>query len=434
VLIPRSALAVLAGRLGSSPQGLQEASLELEVDPLDLVRGGAAGFGSAFFYSSPGGDSFGGLGVAWTASETGPGRFAELDRRLGEAPWGIEALVGFSFSPDGPASSRWDGFPAATAVVPRIGVWRRGGASRLRVAVPPGVIPSAVLGAAAVLHPPEPPGGLPGGRVLEAIPPAGEWVSRVGEAVNEIRAGIIDKVVLARSVRVDLGGPVDPFDLVALMVDRFPGCHVYGWQAGSSVLVGASPELLVRRRGACFETRPLAGSAPRSADPGEDARLGEALLASVKDRAEHAFVVNEIVARLGTLVTGMKRPLGPGLERLAGVQHLATALTGSTGSRLLELAGAIHPTPAVAGVPRDQALAHIHGAEGIDRGWYSGGVGLASPGGDGELAVVLRCALVQGETAILFVGNGIVADSEPEAELEETEVKLAPFLQLLGVS
>jgi isochorismate synthase len=434
VLIPRSALSVLAGRLGSSPQGLQESSLEVAVDPLDLVRGGSAGFGSAFFYSSPGGDAFGGLGVAWSASETGPGRFASLDRRLKEIPIGLEALVGFSFSPDGPASAQWDGFPAATAVIPRIGVSRRSGVSRLRVAVPPGVIPSAVLGAAAVLHPPEPAGGVPGGRVLQAIPPAGDWLRAVGETVSRIRAGFLDKVVLARSVRVDLGGPVEPFDLVALMVDRFPDCHVYGWQIGPLVLIGASPELLVGRRGDTFESRPLAGSAPRAADATEDAQLGAALLSSVKDRAEHAFVVDEIVARLGTLVTDLKRPSGPRLERLAGVQHLATALTGSTRSRLLELAGAIHPTPAVGGVPRDQALAHIRGVETIDRGWYSGGVGWASPSGDGELALALRCAVVQDESAVLFVGSGIVADSDPAAELAETEVKLAPLLKLLGVS
>jgi isochorismate synthase len=401
---------------------------------LDLVRGGAAGFGSAFFYSSPSGDALGGLGVAWAAVETGAERFAGLDRHLLELAGGLEAMVGFSFSADGPQSEQWDGFPAATAVVPRISVSRRNGESRLRVVVPPGVMPSAVLGAAAVLHPPEPVASLPGGRVLEAVPPAGAWVNRVREAVDEIRAGLLDKVVLARSVRVDLGGPVEPFDLVALMVDRFPGCHVYGWQVGSSVLIGASPELLVRRRCGFFETRPLAGSAPRSLDPGEDARLGEALLASFKDQAEHAFVVDEIVTRLGTMVSGMKRPPGPGLERLAGVQHLATTLTGSTGSRLLEIAAAIHPTPAVCGVPMDRALAHIGSAEAIDRGWYSGGVGWASAEGDGELALALRCALVQGEAATLFVGNGIVADSDPAAELDETEVKLAPLLKLLAVS
>jgi isochorismate synthase len=433
VLIPRPALAELGAALRALPDGLRVAAVEVEIDPLDLVRAGGGAFASATFYSSPGGRAVGGLGAAWAATSSGPERFAVLDRGLRRAvPAGVEALIGFAFAPGGPESPDWEGFPAASVVVPQIAVSRDGGRSRLRVAVPAGANPAQTLAAAATLRLPGVPGAPAAAGVARAVPPVGEWIDRVAEAVAVIRGGGPSKVVLARALRVGLERPADPFDLVALLRDRCPGCHAYGWQAGAAAFIGASPELLISKAGERFEARPLAGSAPRGDDAEADRRLGDRLLASSKDRAEHAFVVDEVVAALAPFADTMDRPPGPCLEQVTGVQHLATPVGGTTGSRLLALVEALHPTAAVGGVPRAEALEYIAEVEGLDRGWYAGGVGWAEPGGDGEVAVALRCVLLRGEEALLYAGAGIVAGSDPGAELAETDLKMGPTLGLFG--
>ena len=142
-------------------------------------------------------------------------------------------------------------------------------------------------------------------------------------------------------------------------------------------------------------------------------------------------MVEDAVQRLQDVATGVTHPVGPVLQRFATVQHLATPITGTTSRRVIELVGALHPTAAVGGAPRGAALSFIDKHEGIDRGWYSGGIGWVEPGGDGEFAVALRCALVQGDHAVLYAGNGIVAGSDPDAELAETRLKLRPMLELL---
>ena len=261
-----------------------------------------------------------------------------------------------------------------------------------------------------------------------------EWERKVAAVAAAAGRGGPAKVVLARSLQVALERPPEPFDLVALLRERFPAAYAYGWQAGPAALVGASPELLVSRRGERFACRPLAGSAARGSDPEADRRLGEALLASAKDRAEHAFVVEAIIAALRPLAASLEVPAGPVLDRLPGVQHLATPLAGTTGARLLALVAALHPTPAVGGVPRDPALAAIAGAEGFDRGWYAGGVGWADAGGDGEVALALRGALLRHDQATLYAGAGIVAGSDPAAEAAETGLKLGAMLGLWGVA
>ena len=433
MLIPRPVLAELAAARRSPGEALQVAEVETDLDPLELVRAGAGAFGAAVYYSSPAGRAVGGLGVAWSAEASGPGRFLALDRALSSLPDGVEAALGFSFAPGGPRSPEWAGFPAAQAVVPSIAVWRRGGRSRLCLAWPDGAGPAAALEAAARLPRPGPPELPPPVGSTRPVPPVREWAARVTETVAAIRSGGPAKVVLARARRVALERAARPFDMAALLQERCPGCHTYAWQAGPAALVGASPELLVARLGKRFEARPLAGSARRGADPAEDRRLGDALLADPKERAEHAFVVEEVCAQLASLADDLERPPVPRLERLPAVQHLATPITGTTGARLLALVDAVHPTAAVGGIPRPEALARIERVESIDRGWYAGGVGWADGGGDGEVAVALRCALVQGPVVTVYAGAGIVAGSDPAAEVAETELKMAPLLNLLSV-
>ncbi|MDR9451930.1 MAG: chorismate-binding protein, partial [Acidimicrobiia bacterium] len=157
-------------------------------------------------------------------------------------------------------------------------------------------------------------------------------------------------------------------------------------------------------------------------------------MGSVKDRHEHAVVVDDIVARLDPITENLTAPPAPTLLKMSNVQHLASEVIGvlKPSRSVIEVAGALHPTPAVAGVPRDEALAFIGKAETIDRGWYSGGIGWVDGAGNGQIAVALRCALVRGDTARLYAGAGVVSGSHPETELEETRLKFRPLLNLLA--
>lgn len=432
-MIPRPELVEisLALRAGDA-DGLRVASIPVDVDPLEVVRAGSAAFGEAAFFGSPDGRAVGGLGAARRIVAAGADRFVRLDREPSGLPPGAVALVGFSFAPDGSTSAEWSGFPPAEVVVPQIAVIREGGRSRLVIAVPPGSDPAGVLASVATLRPaPDPRVGVEGPLLIDPIPSPEVWGEQVEEAVASIRAGGLDKVVLARALRVRPGGRVGGFDVVAMLRDRYPRARVFGWQAGDAVFVGASPEMLVRRRGARFEALPLAGSAPRGRTPAEDRAFGDELLASAKDRAEHALVVEEVARRLIPMADAIDVAPEPHLERFATVQHLATPVTGTGSARLLQLVDALHPTPAVGGSPTPEALAFIAKVEAIDRGWYAGGIGWIDGAGDGETAVALRCGLVRGDALLMFAGNGIVADSDPGAEVTETRLKFRPLLDLI---
>jgi menaquinone-specific isochorismate synthase len=262
------------------------------------------------------------------------------------------------------------------------------------------------------------------GRVRYAGTTATEigWIDAVDRAVRRIRAGEAQKVVLARDRMVYSDTPFDPAALLTRLRATFPTCatfHVAG-------LIGASPELLIRRNGAHVESLVLAGTTSRGRDAAHDAELGEALLHSSKDLAEHQPAVSSVRDALAPLVERVDVDAQPHLLRLANVQHLATGVSGTlrAPTHVLELAGRLHPTAAVGGMPRDIALAMIAELETIDRGRYAAPVGWIDAAGDGELAIALRCAQLMGARARLFAGAGIVADSLPESELEETRLKL----------
>jgi isochorismate synthase len=362
----------------------------------------------------------------------GTGRFERLDAAVADLPAGAHILTGFAFDPDGPFGVEWEGFGSAMAVLPEVSVARVEGRSMLTIAVRPGSDGRLLLSMLGALR--QPPGVDSEREVdhtVESRPAPDDWRELVGEAVGSISAGVFDKVVLARTVLVHTPQTLDSFDLVAQLRNRYPECRVFGWQQGEATFIGASPELLVSRAGGRFHLNPLAGSAPRGSDADDDRRFGDALLASDKDRLEHSIVVDDAITRLEPLATGLDRPGGPILQRFATVQHLATPIAGTTEARVLALVDVLHPTAAVGGAPRPEALAFIAKQEGIDRGWYSGGIGWIEPGGDGEVAVALRCAVVRGDHATVYAGNGIVEGSEPEEELAETRLKLRPMLDLL---
>jgi salicylate biosynthesis isochorismate synthase/menaquinone-specific isochorismate synthase len=213
----------------------------------------------------------------------------------------------------------------------------------------------------------------------------------------------------------------------------FPSC--YCWCVGTPELafVGASPELLVRRDGARAQTVALAGTTRRSADPAVDDHLGEQLLRSAKDRSEQAIVARRIERTLEPVSLWVAAAEEPGLAKVQNVQHLATPIRAQLARPLgtVELAGLLHPTPAVGGEPGAAAEPMIPALEGLDRGWYAGAVGWTDLAEDGEFCVALRCALLRGRTAHLYAGCGIVADSVPADELAESEVKLEALIPLL---
>lgn len=287
------------------------------------------------------------------------------------------------------------------------------------------LVPEVVTDDPAAPRPPaEPLGDEDRIRFAGASMPDVPWLEAVATAVDEIRSGALDKVVLARDHAVWSRAPFDPRRLLRRLADRFPSCHTFLVDG----FIGATPELLVRRRGRAAESIVLAGTAA----PGGEA--GQALLESKKDRNEHDLAVGSVREVLDERCVDLRVDPEPWLLKLDNVQHLATRFTGTLREPLtaLELAAALHPTAAVGGVPRDTALDTIRRLEGLDRGRYGGPVGWVDGRGDGEFGVALRCAELSGARARLFAGAGIVSDSLPEAELEETRLKLDAMLRALG--
>jgi menaquinone-specific isochorismate synthase len=251
-----------------------------------------------------------------------------------------------------------------------------------------------------------------------------EWEATVARAIDAIGRGDLDKVVLAREVIVEGDQPFDVRDVIARLVHQQPGCFVYA----SDGLVGASPELLVRRTGTVVESRPVAGTAVAE---GEESL--RALAESVKDTREHRFVVDAIVDVLGPVCAELDAG-APEVAVFGPIAHLATPVRGTLAGEApdaLALARMLSPTPAVGGTPRTAALDAIRELEGFDRGRYAGPVGWVDARGDGEWAIALRGAELDGTRARLVAGAGIVAGSDPAAEWAETQAKLEPMLRAL---
>ncbi|MER7134847.1 isochorismate synthase, partial [Streptosporangium saharense] len=250
---------------------------------------------------------------------------------------------------------------------------------------------------------------------------APEWEHAVAGAVERIRAGRLEKAVLARDLTATADRAIDVRVLLARLSGRYPDCYTFSCDG----LVGATPELLVRRTGETVESLVLAGTTPRGSDEADDSRRGAALLASGKDRHEHACAVESVRAALTPLCSELEVPGEPELLALPNVQHLASPVTGrlAAGASVLDVVAAMHPTAAVGGTPTPVALDVIRELEGMDRGGYAGPVGWIDARGDGEWGIALRCARIDGSRARLFAGCGIMGDSVPAAELAEAQAK-----------
>ncbi len=396
------------------------------------------------------------LGCARAIEASGPDRFAVAARTWralaadaiadppsGPAGAGLVAAGGFAFAPEGGGSPPWRDFAPASLIVPEVSFVRRGGEVQLTVAAqatPDDTVDGLLervdarltrlrVAPLPLLDP------APHGRyeVRSAMPPE-HYEGAVARAVERIRSGQLQKVVLAREVQVQAPVLHDPGAVFGALRDAFPGCYVYAVGRGDATFVGATPELLVRRDGERASTVALAGSTRRSADPAVDDHLGEALLRSDKNRGEQAIVTRRIAAALKPYAVWVAAAPEPTVIRIANIQHLATPIRAQLSKPLsaVALAELLHPTPAVGGEPLEVAGRMIPELEGFDRGWYAGPVGWIDGNADGEFCVALRCALLRGTVAHCYAGVGVVRDSDPAAELAETEIKLQALLPVLA--
>ncbi|OJU84594.1 MAG: hypothetical protein BGO11_11075 [Solirubrobacterales bacterium 70-9] len=399
-----------------------------------------------------------GMGVAREAASRGERRFAEVARTAAEtgsdgvvegvrgvpAGAGPVWLGGFAFDPQGGGSTTWSSFEPGSLFLPEISICRRGEECFLTVnaLVGPGDDAerrAAELGArlaglrADAQLPLADPHPTARPTIRSARPPRA-FEDAVEKATARIAEAEMQKVVLAREVIVSAAAAHDPASIFGAMREQFPACFCFCAGTPEAAFIGASPELLVRRSGAGVSTVALAGSTRRSSDPAVDDHLGERLMRSDKDRREHRIVAERIVRRLRPHAVWVETGPEPEIVKVANIQHLATPVIAQLAEprSAIELAGMLHPTPAVGGDPWPAAAAAMTELEELDRGWYAAPVGWMDSTEDGEFCVALRSALLRDRDAHLFAGVGVVAGSDPELELAETEVKLQAMLPLVS--
>jgi isochorismate synthase len=260
--------------------------------------------------------------------------------------------------------------------------------------------------------------------------PVETYLKAVAAARDAVRAGEITKAVIARDIVIRSDEPID----IRAVLRRLRASYGSSYRYSMEGFMGASPELLIERRGDVVRSHPLAGTTPRTGDPSTDARLAAELMASMKNQVEHRVVIDVVNDTLLPYCSYLDWEAEPSIVAVANVQHLGTALEGRLSKPLpsvLDLARLLSPTPALGGHPRDVALDLIGSVEGFDRGRYGGTVGWVDGDGNGTWAVAIRCAQIDGNRARLFAGGGIVADSDPYSELAETQAKFQAMLSAI---
>lgn len=333
---------------------------------------------------------------------------------------GAVALGGFAFDPRRRVEGDWRGFPGVLFRVPEL----------ILVRTEYGL---AFHGDLSLVERPCEPCPRCDDIKVAAVRPEPDWLAAVEQAIRRLGDGEARKVVLAREMRVEANGPIPPEEVTRVLQQVHPTCYTYLLTGrDGAAMVGASPELLLRRTGPEVVSQPMAGTTARGPNPDEDERLAARLMESVKDAREHQVTVRHVADCLAD--SGARVRVGaPEVVKLDNVQHLATTIKGDLEGEesLLETVARLHPTPAVNGEPVDAARRMISELEGFDRGWYTGAVGWIGGHGDGELAVAIRCGLFAGSSARLYAGNGVMPDSEPATELAETKIKLAALTRAL---
>jgi menaquinone-specific isochorismate synthase len=261
-----------------------------------------------------------------------------------------------------------------------------------------------------------------------------EWKTALEEVVSKLKAGEMEKVVLARKMLMTFKDKPSSDEVIQNLWDEQRDSFIFSMEVANSCFLGASPERLVKKEGDAILSTCLAGSIARSSDPEEDRLLGESLLRDEKNRHEHHLVVEMIKDVLGQHCSEVQMPKGPDLMKVRDIQHLYTPVKGKAekGTSILTFVSQLHPTPALGGVPRDKAMETIKQAEKMDRGLYAAPMGWMDAYGNGEFAVAIRSGLIFKDEAYLFSGCGVVSDSTAESEYRETQIKFKPMLRALG--
>ncbi len=386
--------------------------------PLAWVRRGegVVGWGAAAVVRTGGPQRFAEAGAAWAELT----RHAVVRDEVGLPGTGPLAFGSFAFSPGSPSGG--------VLVVPEVVVGHRDGRWWVTTVAAGDALPGRRTPRRR-----RPPQGHGQVTFADGARSAPDWEAVVATAITRIGRGDVEKVVLARDLEVLAERPVDPRRLLERLAGRYPGC----WTFSVDGLVGATPEMLVRREKGLVTSRVLAGTIRRSGDDARDLALAARLARSSKDLEEHEYAVRSVAQALAPHCTTTNVPEAPFVLHLANVMHLATDVTGvlADDSTSLDLAAALHPSAAVCGTPTAAAAAVIDELEGMDRDRYAGPVGWIDAQGDGEWGIALRCARLDASDRRrmrLFAGCGIVAGSDPQAELGESDAKLVPMREALA--
>ncbi|WP_435335610.1 isochorismate synthase [Haloarchaeobius sp. TZWWS8] len=391
-----------------------------------------------------------GAGTAARLTASGHERFASIRERATalfsdadcsntDAPR-PRLVGGFAFDERHEPADPWVGFPAAEFLLPEVqltrtddGTWLT--VNRFGTDVDPAAVEAQLDRAAmavAELPAMRPSGGSPGVVSTRRTTPKDRWIEMIRDATDRINSGDLQKVVLGCALEVELANEVDLPDVLERLRRTYPNCFRFLVQPTEEAgFLGAPPERLVRKTGRYVETEALAGSVGRGGTPDADAALAQSLVDSEKIQHEQRLVVDAIceqLAPLGDVTEGSQT-----VRKLNNIQHLQTPISVDLDSdrHVLDLVEALHPTPAVGGLPPEVAAETIREVESFARGWYAAPIGWFDADGDGEFLVGIRSGLAGGTRATLFAGNGIVGDSDPQEEWDEIQLKYRPLLDEL---
>jgi menaquinone-specific isochorismate synthase len=410
----------------------------------------AGGPAPRLYWTSPDGLEIAASGATARLSANGERRFDEIREDAAElfesVTWDDgpssarpRLFGGFSFDAEHEPTPTWDGFPGAEFVLPRVQLTRTETGTWLSVSARETTEESAenVLAETRAeieaLPTMRPRSDSPGIESTHPVTARDEWCSQIRRVTDRIRDGELKKIVIATALMVELAESVVVPDILERLRTSYPECYRFLVQPSSSGgFFGAPPERLVSLRGQTVETEALAGSVGRGATPEADDELAAELADSEKVREEHELVARTIRDGLEPLASSVA--VGDRqLKRLSTIQHLQTPISAELDEteHVLSVVEALHPTPAVGGLPPEDAMRTIRETERFDRGWYASPVGWFDAEGDGEFAVGIRSGVASDDRVTLFAGNGIVADSDPQAEWDEVQLKFLPILNEL---
>jgi menaquinone-specific isochorismate synthase len=425
--------------------------------PLIFFSSSNSSHGPAFYWDHPDEQvAMAGIGAASLVEPASPNRFDEAASLWQEVVHGALvqtetdafgtgpiAFGGFSFDSCKPPSHLWRNYPPGLLVLPRFSLTSHREASWLTINtllsgdIDPEAEAKKAIASLPTLITPQPNNAAfsPPNNLTTSEPhsPTTPWKELVGEATQAIKQGNADKIVLARALRLISNNPLRPVPILEYLRETYPSCALFAVVLGGSTFLGASPERLARLSHGQVQVDCLAGTAGRGSSPEEDERLAARLSSNSKERSEHEVVVRVLHEQLSHFCPHINMPSQPVILRLPNVQHLSTPLRCHlpNGENILQLVKAFHPSPAIGGFPKDVAMSFIREREELDRGWYGGPIGWMDRHGQGEFAVAIRSALIEQNEAHLFAGCGIMVDSDPDKEYQESDIKLESMLSAL---